>query len=80
VIKPELREQFEKEMRLLHLNKPESTDPNDEQDELREYKTGRWTEDEHKLFLEALMIYGKDWDKIEAHVKTRDAAHIRSHA
>lgn len=30
--------------------------------------------------LEALRIYGKDWDQVEAHIKTRDAVHIRSHA
>jgi hypothetical protein len=26
------------------------------------------------------LIYGKDWDKIEEHIGTRDAAHARSHA
>ena len=41
---------------------------------------GRWTDEEHNLFLEALIKYGKDWDKIESHIKSRDAAHIRSHA
>jgi SHAQKYF class myb-like DNA-binding protein len=41
---------------------------------------GRWTEEEHERFLEAMRIYGKDWDKIEEHVVTRDAAHCRSHA
>lgn len=28
----------------------------------KKYKTGRWTEAEHEKFLEALLIYGKDWD------------------
>ena len=41
---------------------------------------GRWTDEEHDRFLEALRIYGKDWDKIEKHIGTRDAAHARSHA
>lgn len=41
---------------------------------------GRWTEEEHERFLEAMRIYGKDWDRIEEHVVTRDAAHCRSHA
>lgn len=45
-----------------------------------QFNTGRWTPEEHDLFLEALRIDGKDWDLIEQHVKTRDAAHIRSHA
>ena len=44
------------------------------------YNYGRWTDEEHGLFLEALLIYGKDWDKIEEHIGTRDAAHARSHA
>ena len=46
----------------------------------KKFKTGRWTEAEHEKFLEALLIYGKDWDQIEAHIQTRDAAHARSHA
>ena len=46
----------------------------------KNYKTGRWTDEEHQLFLEALLIHGKDWDLIESHIKTRDAAHARSHA
>lgn len=39
-----------------------------------------WKEEEHDMLLEALRIYGKDWDLIEAHVKTRDSIHIRAHA
>jgi MYB-related transcription factor LHY len=41
---------------------------------------GRWTDEEHELFLEALKIYGKDWEAVEKHIGTRDAAHVRSHA
>ena len=40
---------------------------------------GRWDTEEHELFLEGLRIYGKNWDLIETHVKTRDATHCRSH-
>lgn len=42
--------------------------------------TGRWTEEEHERFLEAMRIYGKDWDAIEDYVGTRDSTHCRSHA
>ena len=41
---------------------------------------GRWTKDEHRLFLDALKLYGKDWDAIQNKVKSRDAVHCRSHA
>jgi len=30
--------------------------------------------------LEALKLFGKDWDKIQAHVGTRDIHMVRSHA
>lgn len=46
----------------------------------RDYNLGRWVTEEHDLFLEALRIYGKNWDKISDHIETRDAAHCRSHA
>ena len=49
-------------------------------DQGKKYNVGRWTDREHELFLEALLIYGKDWDLIESHIQTRDAAHARSHA
>eukprot|EP00829_Urostomides_striatus_P009691 TRINITY_DN2145_c0_g2_i1.p1 TRINITY_DN2145_c0_g2~~TRINITY_DN2145_c0_g2_i1.p1 ORF type:complete len:239 (+),score=67.22 TRINITY_DN2145_c0_g2_i1:36-719(+) len=42
--------------------------------------TGRWTEKEHKLFIEALEKYGKDWKKVKEYVGTRTTTQARSHA
>ena len=45
-----------------------------------EFNAGRWSAEEHNLFLEELRIYGKNWDKIQKHVKTRCVQNIRSHS
>jgi len=41
---------------------------------------GRWTKEEHKLFVEAITAYGKNWKKVEECIGTRTGAQIRSHA
>lgn len=41
---------------------------------------GRWTHEEHMLFLDGLRLYGKAWKKISKLVKTRSLVQIRSHA
>ena len=41
---------------------------------------GRWTDEEHERFLEALTLYGKNWSKVHKHVGTRSSAQTRSHA
>ena len=48
---------------------------------------GRWTKQEHLLFLEGifsphtgLRLHGKNWKKIEQLITTRTGSQIRSHA
>ncbi len=43
-------------------------------------RSGKWTEEEHRLFLEALELYGNVWKNVEAYVGTRTCAQIRSHS
>ena len=33
-----------------------------------------------RIFYIALRLYGKDWKKVERHIKTRSGSQIRSHA
>ena len=44
------------------------------------YNNGRWTDSEHRKFLEAIAVYGNKWDKVKEHVVTRSTRQIRSHA
>jgi len=36
--------------------------------------SGRWTDEEHARFLEALKLFGKNWNKVHRHVGTRTSA------
>lgn len=42
--------------------------------------TGRWTAEEHRLFLEGLEKHGKGWKKIASLIKSRTVVQIRTHA
>eukprot|EP01031_Cornospumella_fuschlensis_P048068 gene48068-58881_t len=42
--------------------------------------TGRWTREEHQLFIKGLEMYGKGWKKIANLIKTRTVVQIRTHA
>ncbi len=41
---------------------------------------GRWTQEEHSLFVEGLRLYGREWKKIGAMITTRTVTQIRTHA
>jgi SHAQKYF class myb-like DNA-binding protein len=42
--------------------------------------TGRWTTEEHRLFLQGLEQHGKGWKKIASLIKSRTVVQIRTHA
>lgn len=41
---------------------------------------GRWTQEEHRLFLQGLQLYNKQWKLIADMVKTRTVVQVRTHA
>ena len=48
--------------------------------EIGRENTGRWTCEEHVLFLKGLEMHGKGWKKIAKLIKTRTVVQIRTHA
>lgn len=44
------------------------------------YNIGRWTKEEHDLFLEGISRYGKEWKKIANLISTRTVVQVRTHA
>ena len=50
------------------------------QEDKPEKFTGRWTAEEHRLFLKGLEIHGKDSKQIAALIKTRNVTQVRTHS
>jgi SHAQKYF class myb-like DNA-binding protein len=44
------------------------------------FNCGRWTQEEHVRFIEAIMKYGNEWKQVQKHVGTRSSTQARSHA
>ena len=45
-----------------------------------QYHIGRWTEEEHKRFIDGILEYGNEWKKVQLVIKTRSSTQARSHA
>ncbi len=65
-----------------HINKEESQNPSEysRSVEMNQYNTGRWTEKEHKKFIEAILLYGNEWKRVQQYISTRSSTQARSHA
>lgn len=45
-----------------------------------DFNNGRWTQEEHKKFIESIIKFGNEWRKVEKHIGTRSSTQARSHA
>ena len=41
---------------------------------------GRWSKEEHKKFIEAIIKFGNDWKEVQGYINTRTSTQARSHA
>jgi SHAQKYF class myb-like DNA-binding protein len=57
-----------------------SNKPTTKSKEEKSFRNGRWTHDEHFRFIEAMLLYGNDWKKVQKHIGTRSPTQARSHA
>lgn len=64
--------------KLNHESETESISPGS--DQCHAFNIGRWTENEHKKFLEAILLYGNEWKKVQQYISTRSSTQARSHA
>ena len=44
------------------------------------FNTGRWSEEEHKKFIEGILEFGNEWKNVQNVIKTRSSTQARSHA
>eukprot|EP01038_Epipyxis_sp_PR26KG_P008731 gene8731-11797_t len=61
---------------IPNLSLSEAHNNSDEKQEV----TGRWSQEEHRLFIKGWEFYGKRWKKIAAYIKTRSPLQVRTHA
>eukprot|EP00829_Urostomides_striatus_P008425 TRINITY_DN1926_c0_g1_i2.p3 TRINITY_DN1926_c0_g1~~TRINITY_DN1926_c0_g1_i2.p3 ORF type:complete len:113 (+),score=52.67 TRINITY_DN1926_c0_g1_i2:64-402(+) len=58
-------------MQETDIDLKEKLDNKEDRKDEEKDKGGRWSKEEHELFLEALQLFGKDWKKVQQHVGTR---------
>jgi SHAQKYF class myb-like DNA-binding protein len=76
---PPTSEQHERRVRSVSTSIVDPSTPGRVVETGQEH-TGRWTKEEHEAFLSALQLYGKEWKKVAAKVKTRTVVQTRTHA
>ncbi len=69
---------------ILNPNQNNSTSLSSQEEEINQtneiFNNGRWTDEEHKKFIEGILEYGNEWKKVQKIIKTRSSTQARSHA
>lgn len=74
----------QKRLKLMNSNNKNSHKAisyiNTNKQKKNQYNVGRWSEDEHRRFIEAIMKYGNEWKCVQKHIRTRSSTQSRSHS
>ena len=67
---------------IINENIQTSSSSNEEDNNktIENFNNGRWSDEEHKKFLEGILEYGNEWKKVQKIIKTRSSTQARSHA
>lgn len=77
---PTVALQFPNLQQYKHKPKPKKSKSKEKSSGTQGENTGRWTQEEHRLFLQGLEEHGKGWKKIASLIKSRTVVQIRTHA
>ena len=66
--------------RIVKLEQDEPKSRKRKKKDDKNKQAGRWTGEEHQIFLRGLRTYGREWKKVAVHIPTRTSAQVRSHA
>lgn len=74
-----------KKIKAITITSPHSNNENEKKFTLKvdthiEQEKGKWTREENRKFIFAILTYGNNWKKVQQFIKTRSCSQARSHA
>ena len=58
----------------------ESMELNEDENDNNNIINGRWSQEEHLLFIKGCLLYGNNWKEVQNYIQTRSCSQIRSHS
>ena len=80
---PNSQNQQNQNLNNKYPNQNNSTSLSSQEEEINnknEFNNGRWSDEEHKKFIEGILEHGNEWKKVQKIIKTRSSTQARSHA
>lgn len=75
-----MRKKVTQSQKAINLDAAKLSEPKKQLEVMKTRSQGKWTDDEHQRFVEAVKKYGKDYKQIVKHVGTRIYSSVATHA